>query len=1055
MANPKVFEFAKEIGMETLALMAKIREWQLPIKSHMAELTPDLVEQINVRLNPPKESASAAKKTATKKKAPVVAKKTTVVTVAETPATSEAAASAAAAAGHGPLKVVRRKAAAIAAEAEVKKSETHEEHEEALEIESEVKETKKTAAVHAEEQDHVESKEVKHKEPKVVKKSAAKEVHAEEEVLVEAKVSPTQAPAHAPVEEHKAEVIAEKISEKVKSHAKPSTVTGETSRVAAEEPAAVIAKTAATPASTAVATAPQPQQQAHHVPGKGHGEKGEKKPMTATSQHTHARKKEVVVGQSGFASSQKPANEVVRKNIVGRMDLSRVAPPPGSFQRGDRGGDDRGSGGFGGPRGGGGMGSQRPTPSRSGGGLRTGFIAAATTPPPMLPDDIAGAHHKSKFDDRNKKFSKSQQGTEMGGGSATPEDEAVMEFNSAEFRKREMVFQPKKKKGLLNRESLKTQITVPKASKRILKVESNMKLSDAANTMGVKAAQITKVLLQNGVMANMSTVLDFDTLALIAPEFGWEAQNVFRTADEILEDTAFGNVAAAPIPRPPVVTVMGHVDHGKTSLLDAIRKTDVAAGEAGGITQHIGAYQVKLENGQLVTFLDTPGHEAFTSMRARGANATDIAVIVVAADDGVMPQTAEAINHAKAAGVPIVIAINKIDKPGANVDKIKQQLTEYEIVPEEWGGSNIFCEVSAIKKIGIKELLEQLLLVAEMQELKANPDRSATGIVIESSLEKGRGCVATLLVKDGTIHIGDLIVAGTTSGRVRSLMNDKGERVEKATPGQPVELLGLDEAPQAGDKFDVVKDEKTLERVLEVRRDQKMKAQNPSSKLSLEELFSKVKEGEQKTLNIILKSDVMGSAEAIQGMFQKLNTQEVKLKVVHAAVGGITEGDILLATTSKAVVIGFNTRPDTNAQSLAKRHGVEIRTYSIVYELVDDLKRLMSGLLEPEIIEQVHGRAEVRNTFTVPKIGTIAGSAVVDGKIARSHLVRLIRDGVVVYQGKIGSLKRFKDDAKEVATGYECGIGIENFNDVKVGDVIEAYSREEVRRQLTELQPSV
>jgi len=500
---------------------------------------------------------------------------------------------------------------------------------------------------------------------------------------------------------------------------------------------------------------------------------------------------------------------------------------------------------------------------------------------------------------------------------------------------------------------------------------------------------------------------------------------------------------------------MGHVDHGKTSLLDAIRQANVAAGEKGGITQHIGAYQVKLESGELVTFLDTPGHEAFTAMRARGANATDIAVIVIAADDGVMPQTAEAINHAKAAGVPIVIALNKMDKPGANPDRIKQQLTEYEIVPEEWGGSNIFCEVSAVKKQGIKELLEQLLLVAEMQELKANPKRSGTGIVIESRLEKGRGNVATILVQDGTVKVGDLIVAGICSGRVRSLMNDLGEKVNSAGPGSPVEVLGLDEVPAAGDKFDIVKDEKTLERVVDLRKSIKLKAETSSTKMSIEDIFAKVKQGDQKVLNVILKSDVMGSSEAIQGMFQKLATEEVKIKIIHSAVGGINEGDVLLATTSNAIILGFNTRPDGNAMTLAKQRGVEIRTYGIVYEMMDDLKRLMVGLLEPDIVEQVHGRAEVRNLFTVPKIGTIAGCSVLDGKVARPHLVRLVRNGVVVYQGKIGSLKRFKDDAKEVAAGFECGIGIENYNDLKVGDIIEAYTREEVRRSLTETTASV
>jgi translation initiation factor IF-2 len=1000
VANPKVFEFAKDIGMETMALMAKIREWQLPIKSHMAELTPDLMEQVKVRLNPPKDAA-AAKKTAVKKKLTPVATPASKKAAVQDQAALSGAATAAGAAS----KVVRRKAVSVT-EAELKKTEVHEEVEvEEVEQQVEVIEPEAPAAVVAASEEIVakapEKIESKPIAPPIVEQKVAPVVVAKPEVSVAAPVVDVEKK----IEE---KPVLEKVEKQIPKDQKEAVVE--------------VNKT---------------QVQDLKKPSRPFDDK---KPHWPTA-HPPARKKEVVVGQSGFASSQKPANEVVRKNIVGRMDLSRVTPPPRNS-----GDDSRGFPGSSRPSGPGGMQSRGPARNNN---IRTGFVASPQTPPPPF-EEPENTHHKSKFDDRNKKFSKAQ--TEAAAGGVEAEQVA---FNPSEYRKREMVFQPKKKKGSLNREGLKTQITTPKAAKRILKVNGSMRLSDAAETMGIKAAQIVKSLMTNGVMANMSTVLDFDTLALISPEFGWEAQNVFRTADEILDDTAFGDVTAEAIPRPPVVTVMGHVDHGKTSLLDAIRQTDVAAGEAGGITQHIGAYQVKLDSGELVTFLDTPGHEAFTAMRARGANATDIAVIVVAADDGMMPQTAEAINHAKAAGVPIVIAINKMDKPGANPERIKQQLTEFEIVPEEWGGSNIFCEVSALKRTGIKELLEQLLLVAEMQELKANPKRSGTGIVIEGCLDKGRGSVATLLVQDGTIRVGDLIVAGTASGRVRNMMNYKGERVDQATPGMPVELLGLAEVPMAGDKFDVVKDEKTLERVLEVRRIDKEKSQAASTKMSLEDLFAKAKEGEQKTLNIILKSDVMGSSEAIQGMFQKLVTQEVKLKVIHTAVGGISEGDVLLATTAKAIIVGFNTRPDGNAQALAKRSGVEIRTYSIVYEMIDDLKRLMSGLLEPDIVEQVHGRVEVRNTFSVPKIGTIAGCAVVDGKIMRPHLVRLIRNGVVVYQGKISSLKRFKDDVKEVASGYECGIGIENFNDIKVGDVIEAYTREEVRKNLTELQPSV
>jgi translation initiation factor IF-2 len=428
---------------------------------------------------------------------------------------------------------------------------------------------------------------------------------------------------------------------------------------------------------------------------------------------------------------------------------------------------------------------------------------------------------------------------------------------------------------------------------------------------------------------------------------------------------------------------------------------------------------------------------------------TDIAIIVVAADDGMMPQTQEAVNHAKAAGVPIIVAVNKMDKPGANPDRVKQQLTELELVPEEWGGATMYVPVSALKKTGIKELLDQINLVAEVEELKANPQRSGTGVVIEARLEKGRGPTATILVKDGTVKIGQCIVAGLASGKVKSLMNDKGERVQEAGPGMPVELLGLDSVPVAGDQFDICKDEKVVERVLEVRRDKVEKAKQPSSKMSLEELFSKVKTGDVKELPIVLKTDVMGSLEAINGMLSKLVSAEVKVKVIHSAVGGITESDVLLASTSDGIIVGFNVRPDGGATNEAKRRGVEIRTYTIVYEMMDDLKKAMAGLLQPDVVEKIMGHAEVRNTFNVPKVGTIAGCFVTDGKIMRSNMLRLVRDGKIIYEGKVSSLKRFKDDAREVAQGFECGIGIENFNDVKVGDVMEAFIKEEVAKELT------
>ncbi|CAE79427.1 translation initiation factor IF-2 [Bdellovibrio bacteriovorus] len=970
MSNPKVFEFAKEIGMTPLALMDKIREWHLPVKSHMAELEPEVLEQIKIKLSGGEKSGDEAKpkKTAARKAAP---KKAAVAApVPEADASSAAA----------KTPVIRRKKDEVPAEAP-------------------------KAKVVAKPEGEVEEAAAAPKTTRVVVKKPAVKAEAEE-------VEETpEVEAAAPVEE-KAPVKAAVKEEAPAPVEKPEPV------VAKEVPAAPVA---------AAPEAPAPQ----------------------------ARKKEVVVGTSGVSSSATPAS-APKRNIIGRMDLSRVQSQAPQRPQGERpaggftpraGGEQRGAsasftgqrpGGFNRPAGG--------APTRN---IRTGFVAANQPPEPIVE---TGADRGGRdFDKRKRTFGPSAPaaGPAAAGRGAGEKEEVVVSFNAVEFRKREMVFQPKKKKGLLDRDAMKTQITTPSAHKRVVKVNNTMKLSDLAMEMGLKAPQLVRELMKQGVMANMNMDLDFDTIALIVPEFGWEAQNVFKTADEVAEQTAFGDLDAAPVTRPPVVTVMGHVDHGKTSLLDAIRNADVAKGEAGGITQHIGAYSVKIEDGSLITFLDTPGHEAFTAMRARGANATDIAIIVVAADDGMMPQTQEAINHAKAAGVPIIVAVNKIDKPGANPERIKQQLTELEIVPEEWGGSTIFCEVSALKKTGITELLEQIKLVAEVAELKANPKRSGTGLVIEAKMEKGKGPVATLLVKDGTVEVGQYIVAGTMKGRVRSLTNDRGERVQSAGPGIPVEVLGLEAVPAAGDKFDIVKDEVTATKVSELRKEQAEKAAaTPAAKLSLDEVFAKVKAGDVKELAIVLKADVHGSLEAINGMLAKLSTPEVKARVIHSAVGGINEGDIVLANTAKGIVLGFNVRPDLGAQAKAKQMGVDVRTYSIVYELIDQMKAAMGGLLSPDIVEEVLGRAEVRNVFTVPKVGTIAGCFVIDGKVQRNASIRLLRENKIVYEGKIASLKRFKDDAKEVASGYECGIGIENYNDVKVGDQMEAFVKKEVAREL-------
>lgn len=704
-----------------------------------------------------------------------------------------------------------------------------------------------------------------------------------------------------------------------------------------------------------------------------------------------------------------------RTNIIGRMDLTKARPPQSTQQQSDG------------------------RPARPGGpvrNIRTGFFA--------VPEVVIPAIGAENFDDKDKRREKDKVKRPGAGG----REEEVPSFNSSDFRKREIVFQPKKKRAAMKGEFNKTTITTPRASKRVVEVFGSMNVSELAAALGQKAPAVTRKLMALGVTASMNTSIDFDTISLVVPEFGFEAQNIQRTPEEMIALGAFGDLTAEPVAKSAVVTVMGHVDHGKTSLLDAIRQTNVVKGEAGGITQHIGAYQVKIGTGELITFIDTPGHEAFTAMRARGANVTDVAIIVVAADDGMMPQTSEAINHAKAAGVPIIIAVNKIDKPGANIEKIKQQLTEHQIVPEEWGGSNIFVPVSALEKTGIKELLEQIVVVAELEELTANPKRSAMGTVIEGKLEKGRGPVATLLVQDGTLKIGDQVVAGLSSGRVRAMVNDKGERVKEAGPSVPVEVLGLDAAPQAGDSFFAVKDETFAANAIAEMRRLKDSAKQAEKNLSLEALFSKVRMGEVKELPLVLKADVSGSIEAIRGMLDKVNTDEVKLKIIHTGVGGVNESDVLLADTANGIIIGFNVRPDSTASQRAKEKGVEIKSYTIVYNLVDDMKKALAGLLTPEEIEKAQGKAEVREVFGVPKIGNIAGCSVTEGKISRSDLVRLVRNGVVVYSGKISSLRRFKDDAKEVAAGYECGIGIENFNDIKTGDIIEAYTVEKIAREL-------
>jgi translation initiation factor IF-2 len=564
--------------------------------------------------------------------------------------------------------------------------------------------------------------------------------------------------------------------------------------------------------------------------------------------------------------------------------------------------------------------------------------------------------------------------------------------------------------------------------------------------MGIKANDLIRALMKMGLMVTINNPLDVDTATLLATDFGYEIENVAIDLDEMLESVP--DAEESLVKRPPVVTIMGHVDHGKTSLLDAIREANVIDGEAGGITQHIGAYDVEL-NGRKITFLDTPGHEAFTAMRARGAKVTDIVILVVAADDGVMPQTREAINHSKAAGVPIIIAINKIDKPEARPERVKQELMEFGLVSEEWGGDTIFVEVSAKKRLNLPALLEMILLQADVLELKANPDKPARGTIIEAKLDRGRGPVATVLVQEGTLKGGDYFVAGVHSGRVRAMQNDLGGKVTSAGPAMPVEVVGFTGVPDAGDIFVSMADEKQAKEIATYRM-QKLRETELAkhSKLSLEQLYEKIQKGEVKDLNTIVKADVQGSVEAVSDSLRKLTTDAIRLNVLHASVGAITETDVNLASASNAIILGFNVRPEVKAQALAEKEGVDIRLYNIIYDAVEDVKKAMEGLLEPTLREKHLGRAEIRDTFSVPKIGTVAGCYVLDGKMLRNAQVRLLRDNVVIYTGKMSSLRRFKDDVKDVASGYECGIGLENYNDLKVGDIIEAFEIEKVAATL-------
>ena len=711
--------------------------------------------------------------------------------------------------------------------------------------------------------------------------------------------------------------------------------------------------------------------------------------------------------------------------------------PQGDRPQGDRpqgggyGGNRPQGGGYGNRPQGGSQGGNRPggggRPGQ-GGGNRFGGGAAKIPAPPV---DTRTQPQPTRERDRDKDKERDRDRTHR--------------FSDGEFSD----FKGRKNKsGKFNKNNRGNQSARPKVDntpKKII-VRGTMTVGEAAKLLHKDASEVIKKLLFMGVMATINQEIDIDIMQLLASEYGVEVE--VKIAEEIdnYDEIVETDDEADLVERPPVVTIMGHVDHGKTTLLDAIRETNVVSGEAGGITQHIGAYQVEV-NGKKITFLDTPGHEAFTQMRARGAQVTDITILVVAADDGVMPQTKEAIAHAKAAGVPIIVAVNKIDKPDADPDKIKQALTEYELVPEEWGGDTIFVNISAKQRINLDNLLEMILLVAEVQEYKANPNKRARGTVIEAELDKGKGAVARVLVQNGTLKVGDALVIGNSFGRIRAMVNDKGRRVKEAGPSTPVEITGLTEVPQAGDPFMVFEDERKAREIAESRTAKQRQADfGANSRVTLDELFNKIKEGDLKELNVIIKGDVQGSVEALKGSLEKIDVEGARVRILHTGVGAITESDVTFASASNAIVIGFNVRPEPAAKANAEQEGVDIRLHRIIYNVIDEIESAMKGLLDPVFKEVVLGQAEVRNVFKITKVGTIAGCMVTQGKIARNAEVRVIREGVVVHEGKLDSLKRFKDDAKEVAQGYECGIGLEKFNDIKEGDIIEAFVMETVER---------
>ena len=756
------------------------------------------------------------------------------------------------------------------------------------------------------------------------------------------------------------------------------------------------------------------------------------------AQGTYGQNRPQGAGAGGYGTQNRPAQGTYGQNRPGQGSYGQNRPQGSGF-----GGQSRPQNRPQGGHGAGGFDKDRDfTPV---GGLKETFHPQATirvtnsSSPAQrgatrVVDTRGGTtYDPSKYDEKLETFVSEKDRAAQGGGKQKRQTPGLARGTTGKSAFGKGAFGKKKTNEPLH--ILPQNVTLPE----------EMIVSDLASALKVKTGEVVKKLMMMGIMATVNQLVDYDTAALVAEEFGIKTtkQVVVSIEDKLFDEQEDDTKALEP--RAPVVCVMGHVDHGKTSLLDAIRHTNVTAGEAGGITQHIGAYRVKVK-GQDITFLDTPGHEAFTAMRARGAQATDIAILVVAADDGIMPQTIEAIHHAKAAGIDIIVAINKMDKPGANPEAVKQELTKYDLIPEEWGGDVMCVPVSALTGQGIDDLLESVLLVAEVKELKANPNRRAKGIIIEAKLDRGRGPVATVLVQNGTLHDGDIVIAGTAVGRVRAMTDYRGRTVKNAGPSVPVEITGLAEVPSSGDEFQAVEDERMARELADKRKNAaKEEGFRANARANLNDLFNQIAEG-VKNLNIIVKADVVGSAEAVKASLQKISNDEVKVCVIHSAAGGVNEGDVMLAAASNAIIVGFNVRPDKAALDSAERQGVEIRTYRIIYDCIEEITAAMKGMLAPKFQEVLQGHAEVRQTIHVPNVGTIAGSYVTDGRVTRNSKIRVLRDSVVIFEDAISSLKRFKDDAKEVAQGYECGIGLEKFNDIKVGDVLEAYTMEEIKQ---------